>query len=147
MRLHDIALACAVVSLASIASAEPADEKPTPSVASTPAPEEVAKIEVVQRHVDAYRSGNLDRFVATFAPDAEVYANGIVANGRAEIRALYAANFAAGAPSIRIHDSGISGDMVFLSVGYVFANGEEVCCSFSEYEVVGEEISYLASSN
>lgn len=105
-----------------------------------------ARIAAVQAHVDAYRSGNLDRFVATFTPDAEVYANGMVAVGREQIRALYAANFAPGAPSIRIDDSGINGELVFLSVGYVFADGREMCCSLSEYEVSDGKIAYLATS-
>lgn len=105
-----------------------------------------ASVAGVQRHVDAYRSGDIDRFVATFTPDAEVYANGMVAKGHAQIRALYRLNFERGAPSIRIHDSGISGGLVFLSVGYVLASGEEICCSYSEYEVTDGKISYLASS-
>ncbi len=113
-------------------------------------PVALAKVAAVQRHVDAYRSGDLDRFVATFTADARVVANGIVATGRAEIRALYAANFAPGAPSIRITDSGIEGGAVFLSVGYVFEDGQEMCCSYTEYEIDlasdGGQISALRST-
>ena len=105
-----------------------------------------ARIAAVQRHVDAYRSGNLDQFVATFTPDAEVYANGMVARGQNEIRELYRLNFQPGAPKIRIHDSGIAGNFVYLSVGYVTSDGQEICCSYSEYEVRDGKISYLAAS-
>ena len=108
--------------------------------------EVTARMAAVQRHVDAYRSGNLDRFVATFTPDAEVYANGMVARGRSEIRALYSLNFAPDAPKLSIHDSGISGDFVYLSAGYILPGGEEVCCSYSEYEVRDGKISYISSS-
>ncbi|MHA7818912.1 MAG: nuclear transport factor 2 family protein [Erythrobacter sp.] len=105
-----------------------------------------ARVAAVQSHVDAYRSGNLDRFVATFTPDAEVYGNGLVARGRGEIRALYRSNFAPGAPSIRIHGSEVSGEFVYLTIGYILSNGDELCCSYSEYAVTDGKISYLAVS-
>lgn len=105
-----------------------------------------ARVAVVQRHVDAYRAGNLDRFVATFTPDAEVYAPGFVAVGRDQIRASYRLNFAPGAPRIRIHSSEVAGDLVFLTIGYVSPAGEELFCAYSEYGVTGDRISYVASS-
>ncbi|MBV7259588.1 nuclear transport factor 2 family protein [Erythrobacter crassostreae] len=98
----------------------------------------------VQGHVDAYRSGNLERYVRSFAPNAVVTMNGVVlANGHAEIRALYRLNFAEGAPKIRIDDSGVNRDRVYLSVAYVFADGSEQCCSYSEYLVSGGKITRL----
>ncbi|MEL7199243.1 MAG: nuclear transport factor 2 family protein [Pseudomonadota bacterium] len=105
-----------------------------------------AKVQAVQRHVDAYRSRDLDRFVATFAPDAEVYANGMVAKGHKQIRALYKLNFAPGSPRIVVKDSGISGPYVFVSIGYVLEDGSELCCSSSEYEVIDGKVTYLAVS-
>ena len=121
-------------------------EEPAQEPATAVDPQAAARIEAVQRHVDAYRSRNLDRFVATFTPDAEVYANGMVARGHEEIRALYRLNFTPGAPSIKVHESGLSGNFVYLSVGYVLSSGEEMCCSYSEYEVRDGKISYLAAS-
>ena len=105
-----------------------------------------ARVAVVQAHVDAYRSGNLNRFMATFAPNAEVYGPGIVAVGRDQIRASYRPNFAPGAPKIRIHSSEVAGELVFLTIGYVSPAGEQLFCSFTEYGVSGDKISYVASS-
>ena len=98
---------------------------------------------VVQNHVDAYRSGDLDRFVATFSKDATVVGNGVVAKGRSEIRAFYAPNFVASAPTIRIADSSMVGKEVYLSIAYIFADGSEQCCSSSYYTVRGGKISRL----
>ena len=142
MRLVHGIFAVAACLWAPLATAQDAQ----PAALSESDAEIAARVEAVQRHVDAYRSGNLDRFVATFTPDAEVYANGLVARGRDEIRALYRLNFAPGAPRIKIHDSGVSGRFVYLSVGYVLPDGEEMCCSYSEYEVIDGKISYLAAS-
>lgn len=113
---------------------------------AAPDPVLAARFAAVQRHVDAYRSGDLDRFVATFTPDAEVRANGMIARGHNEIRALYALNFQPGAPGIRVTESGVSGNKVVLSVAYVQDTGEEVCCSLSEYEVRNGRISFLSAS-
>ncbi len=135
----------AMFALTPAALAEQVDSN-APAADSAEMAEMRARVAAVQAHVDAYRSGNLDRFVATFTPDAEVHANGMVAVGREQIRALYAANFAPGAPSIRIDDSGVNGQFVYLSVGYIFADGQEMCCSYSEYEVSGGKIAYLATS-
>ncbi len=104
------------------------------------------KIVVIQDHVDAYRARDLDRFIATFAPDAEVYANGLVAVGRAEIRALYRLNCAPNAPTIRVYESGSAGEFIYLSIAFVLSSGEELCCTYSEYEVVDGKITYLAAS-
>lgn len=105
-----------------------------------------AKAKAVQRNVDAYRARDLDRFVATFASDAEVYANGMVAKGHKQIRALYALNFAPGAPRIRIKDSGFSGSFVFISAAYIDGDGKELFYSYSEYEVIDGKITYLSAS-
>lgn len=107
---------------------------------------DAASVRAVQAHIDAYRSGNLDQFVATFAPDAVVTANGMTAVGRAEIKQMYALNFGPGAPGIRIDDSGMRGSNVYLSVAYTLTDGSEVCCSYSEYQVVGGKIAYLSAN-
>ncbi len=121
---------------------------PAPEAASQTAPDAqtLARISAVQNHVNAYRSRNMDRFIATFTPDAEVHANGLVAVGHDEIRAFYRLNFAPGAPTIRIDDSGVSGQYVFLSVGYVMLDGTEMCCSYSEYEITNGKVSYIGAS-
>ena len=105
-----------------------------------------AKAKAVKRHVNAYRARDLDRFVATFASDAEVYANGMVAKGHKQIRAFYELNFAPGAPRIKIKDSGMSGPFVFISAAYINDKGEELFYSYSEYEVIDGKITYLSAS-
>ncbi|WP_185960168.1 nuclear transport factor 2 family protein [Erythrobacter insulae] len=98
----------------------------------------------VQAHVDAYRSGDLGRFLGTFAPDAIVNLNGVtVATGHQQISALYRVNFVQGAPAIRVDSSGMNGDLLFLSIAYIFPDGSEVCCSYSEYEVTNGKITRL----
>ncbi len=98
---------------------------------------------VVQRNVDAYRSGDLDRFVSTFAHDATVVFNGVEVNGQAQIHNIYRLNFEAGAPDIRIEESSMDGNRIFLRIAYVFADGSVACCSFSEYTIVDGKIAYL----
>ncbi|AWW74257.1 hypothetical protein CD351_07415 [Erythrobacter sp. KY5] len=110
--------------------------------------QQAAKIAAIQRHVDAYRSGDLDAFVATFAPDAVVRADGFVAMGREQIRALYELNFIPGAPQLKVHESGVKGENVFLSLGYVFEGGREMCCSYSEYEITNDgKVAFLETSS
>lgn len=101
---------------------------------------------VVQRHVDAYRSGDLDRFVATFAHNATVNVNGVEVTGHSRIHAMYREKVKEGAPSIRIAESGIDNGVVYLTVSYVFEDGREECCSYSEYTVVDGKIVYLQTS-
>lgn len=91
---------------------------------SAPDPEAAARLAAVERHVDAYKSGNLDRFVATFTPDAQVYGNGMVATGHKEIRNLYRLNFASGAPRIRVESIEYTDQFVFIMVAYLMNNGE-----------------------
>ncbi len=148
LRTGIIGLAAAMLCWSPIAGAQSSAES---GAGNTPASADAdragaAKAAAVQRHVDAYRTGSLDRFVATFTADARVEANGMVATGHREIRALYALNFALGAPAIRVTESGFTSTGVFLSVGYVFENGEEMCCSYSEYEVSDGKIALLRSS-
>lgn len=105
-------------------AAMPAAADDTASYAST-----------VQRHVDTYRAGDLDGFMATFSDDAVVVANGMSAHGKAQIRAFYAANFAPGAPAIRIVSSSMLGQKLFLEIAYILPDGSEMCCSQSLYTV------------
>lgn len=136
-------LATLAVSLSLFAAAMPvsAEEKTPASVEQAN-----ARIAAVQAHIDAYRSGDLDRFVATFAKDAEVHAMGMTAIGHRQIKEIYRMNFQPGSPSVQIYDNGIDGDMIWVSAGYVFPNGEEMCCSLSEYRVEGGKISFLRSN-
>ncbi|MEO9463376.1 MAG: nuclear transport factor 2 family protein [Marinomonas sp.] len=90
---------------------------------------------VIQGHVNAYRARDLDAFVATFAPDAVVVANGIPARGRASIRAFYAANFSPNAPTIRINASHMDGGRLYMEAAYIMADGSEMCCSQAHYTV------------
>ncbi len=105
-----------------------------------------AMADAVQRHVDAYRSGDLERFVATFTHDAVVDSDGMVSTGHAEIRAAYAMGFQLGFPQIFITESGVVGDRVYLMIGYVFPDGEEICCTRSEYWVRDGKISYVLNN-
>lgn len=102
---------------------------------------------VVQNHVDAYRSGNIDRFVATFAKDATVVANGISMTGHKDIKAFYALNFGKDAPEIQIVESGVVDGRIYMAVAYIFADGNELCCSYSEYTVEDGKITYLESNS
>ncbi|MEL7189243.1 MAG: nuclear transport factor 2 family protein [Pseudomonadota bacterium] len=138
------ALAILATSAAPIAAQ---DATTQPLSAATSEQDEVkAKAQAVQRHIDAYRSRDLDRFVATFAPNAQVYANGMVATGHKQIREFYRLNFAPGAPKISIRESGMAGPYVYVTIGYVTKDGNEVCCSYSEYEVIEGKITYLSAS-
>lgn len=91
--------------------------------------------EIVQEAINAHRARNLDRFMATFASDAVVIANGMTARGLREIRALYASNFAPDAPELIVVDSGVSEGQIWTSTGFVFRNGGELCCFLSRYTI------------
>lgn len=132
MRVKALIAAAAMLAASPVTATQDEVEKPSAS-------------EVVQVHVDAYRSGHLERFVRTFSPDAVVVANGMVARGRYEIREIYRLNFAPGAPGIRIVESGADGDTVYLTVAYTFADGGERCCSYAEYTVKNGKIVHLES--
>lgn len=140
------ALVASFVMLVGPAAAQQNAPSSAPETTAASVSEANAKIAVVQAHVNAYRSGDLDRFVATFAKDAEVHANGIIAIGHKEIRAFYRLNFQSGSPSLKLYDNGIDGEIVWISAGYVFPNGDEMCCSLSEYQVRDGKISFLRSA-
>ncbi|MDJ0642648.1 MAG: nuclear transport factor 2 family protein [Erythrobacter sp.] len=95
---------------------------------------------VVQRHVDAYRAGDLERFVATFAPDATVIVNGEEIKGHSRIHAFYRSSFEAGPNTIRITESSMEQDRIFLTIAYDFGDGTERCCSYHEFLVVDGKI-------
>lgn len=141
MRRALFPFAAAALSCSSLVSAQ--DDQQPIAVAETSDAAISNDVRVLQRHIDAYRSGDLDRFVATFAPDAVVRADGFVAIGHAQIRALYELNFVPGAPKIQVRDRGLNGERIYISVGYVFENGQEICCSYSEYEITNGRISFL----
>jgi|GEM_PF-2965820 len=145
MRKSSVKTAIVALSLGSFTSPAWADGHATPTSKETSAfaGEADANIAAVQTHIDAYRSGDLDQFVATFTKDAVVRVDGFVAIGHEQIKALYALNFEPDAPILRVYDSGVDGELVRVSIGYVFADGQEICCSASEYEVTNGKVSFL----
>jgi len=101
---------------------------------------------VVQRHIDAYRAGDLDRFVATFAHDATVVVDGEEVTGQSRIHSLYRTKFAEDAPTIRIEDSGMTDGQIYLTIAYVFEDGSEECCSYSEFTIIDGKIVFLQTT-
>ena len=113
------------------------------------------RIAAVERQLAAYRAGDLDQFVASFTKDAIVRADGFVAIGHEQIRALYALNFEPGAPRIRVRETALENGKVVLTLAYISAaeegageeagegRGEEWCCSTAEYEVTNGKVSFL----
>ena len=101
---------------------------------------------VVQRHIDAYRARNMTEFLKTFAPDAVVNYEGMEFRGHTQIRKVYSANFTPDAPKVVIYSSGGENGAVWIETGYVFPNGEELCCGFSEYTVANGKITYVSVS-
>ncbi|MEE4199516.1 nuclear transport factor 2 family protein [Erythrobacter sp.] len=134
-----LAAGCAAFAMPASLGAQSATEA---SAVSAPASEQ-ERIAVVQQHIEAYRSGDIDRFVATFAPDAIVRADGFVAMGRDQIKRLYELNFEPGAPQLKVHRKGVDGDLVTVSHGYVLADGQELCCTVSEYRIVDGKVSLV----
>lgn len=118
------------------AAAQDAAEASAPAKAS-------AEAVVVQRHVDAYKARDMKAFLQTFTADAVVNYDGLEFRGYSEIRKIYSANFAPDAPRMVIHSSGQDGSNVWIQTGYVFSNGEQMCCGLSEYTVENGKITYL----
>ena len=135
---RSILVLAAVAALAPLPALVPAAAQPQSAF-------EQAAVSAVQANIDAYRSWDLDRFVATFAPDAVVMANGITAKGHAQIRAFYASNFAGVPHTIRIVESDIEDGVVTVTVAYTFSDGQELCCSYSEYVAQGGKITFLSA--
>ena len=104
---------------------------------------EESLVQAVQNHVDTYRTWNLDAFVGTFAEDATVLVDGQSATGHEEIRRFYAANFADNPHTVQIIESGLRKGLVYLTISYLFEDGYERCCSYSEYFVKDDKIAYL----
>lgn len=129
------ALFALVVSVASLAA--------SPSAAAPRNIYEQDLVKAVQNHVDIYRSWDLDAFVDTFAVDAVVMLDGQTATGHAEIRSLYASNFADIPHSIKILESGLRRGMVYMTASYIFEDGYERCCSYSQYFVKDGKITLL----
>lgn len=116
----------------------------TPAMAGPPRNAyEQGALDTVQAHVNVYRAWDLDAFVATFAHDAVVMLDGRTATGHAEIRALYASNFASAPHTIQIIESGMRKGMVYLTISYAFEDGYERCCSYAEYFVKEGHIAFL----
>ena len=115
------------------------------ALVAAPVSAEENPVPVVQANLDAYRAKDLDAFVRTFAPDAVVEFMGVQVRGQKQIRAVYRANFAPDAPGVQLVDSGREGDMVWMSYGFVYADGSEACCAQSEFTVRDGKIAYLVA--
>ena len=96
---------------------------------------------VIESATSAYRAGDRDRFIAHFAPDAIVDANGMSFEGRAQIRAAYAPNFANGAPRVRVVDREAYSNRVIDTVEYT-QDGQVYCCTVTAYFVEDGRITY-----
>ena len=106
--------------------------------------EELAIIEAVQTHLNAYRSDNLESFVSTFSRDAVLEVGTEKASGHAEIRDFYASSFRGGLDhSIRIVDRAMQDGWVILTTSYIYNDGREACCSESYYFVENGRIAQL----
>ena len=98
---------------------------------------------VVQGQIAAYQARDIDRFVATFAPDAVVEFDRIRAVGPSQIRALYSLNFAPAAPKVEVRGMVVEGARVRVEAAYRFANGNVLCCSVSQFTVGGDKVTRL----
>lgn len=106
-----------------------------------------ATVTAVQRHIDAYRSGSMDRFMSTFAPDAIMSINGNEVKGRERIRSYYALNFDPNfAHTLRVVDSTIVEGWVILTTAFTFEGAGEKCCFESQYQVKNGKIAFVAMS-
>ncbi len=108
--------------------------------AATPTSAQQNPAAVVQAHVDAYRAGDIDAFMNTFAAGAVLTYDGQRFVGKSQIRRAYSMNFQAGAPTIYIAGSEMRDGKVVLSEGYVLADGTDICCSLSSFTVANGKI-------
>lgn len=99
-------------------------------------PAEEAAAKAVQRHIDAYRSGSLSQFIATFAPDAVVTLNGVSFQGHAALRESYAPNFTMNMPAPRVIESGWTGSQIYLWTISQLPDGSEIR-AYEVYTVSG----------
>ncbi|WP_271439000.1 nuclear transport factor 2 family protein [Pontixanthobacter luteolus] len=113
--------------------------------AYAPAAAQESPVAVVQSHIDAYRARNLNAFMRSFASDAVVVIDGVAVQGHAQIRELYSLNFAPGAPKLKMISSGQADGVVWFESGYVFQDGSELCCGYSEYTVENGKITMLVA--
>lgn len=88
----------------------------------------------------------MDAFLRTFASDAVLVYGGMEFQGHAEIRHAYSMNFGPNAPKIKVLASGSTDDVIWMETAYQFANGEELCCGYSEYTVKNGKIALLVVS-
>lgn len=98
-------------------------------------------VSVVASATAAYEAGDRNRFLAHFAEDAIVDANGFSFQGRAQIRDAYAPNFAPDAPSVRVVDREAYDNRVIDTVEYT-QNGGTWCCTTTAYFVEDGQITY-----
>lgn len=104
--------------------------------------------DVIAQHNTAWSEGDFDAFMATFAEDAVVIYDGVELQGREEIAATYAPDFAPDAPRNVITRQGRgSGGAVVREESYVFADGSEECCTVSAIYAEGGQIARVIVSN
>lgn len=122
--------AAAILSLLAAPASLHAEDEPTRS-----------PVEVIESATAAYQARDRTRFLAHFAEDAIVDANGFSFQGRTQIAEAYAENFTANAPTVEIVDREAYGDRVIDTVEYR-QNGYTYCCSVTAYFVENGQITY-----
>lgn len=97
--------------------------------------------EVIASATAAYQARDRARFVAHFAEDAVLDANGYSFVGRAQISEAYDENFRPQAPTIRVVDREAYSNRVIDTVEYS-ERGQVYCCSVTAYFVENGQITY-----
>ncbi|WP_197921695.1 nuclear transport factor 2 family protein [Aurantiacibacter sediminis] len=97
--------------------------------------------QVIASATAAYQARDRARFVAHFADDAIVDANGFSFQGRAQIAEAYAQNFRPDAPTVRVVDREAYGNRVIDTVEYT-ERGQVYCCTVTAYFVEDGQITY-----
>ncbi|WP_271077498.1 nuclear transport factor 2 family protein [Aurantiacibacter sp. MUD61] len=97
--------------------------------------------QVIASATAAYQARDRARFVAHFADDAIVDANGFTFQGRAQIAEAYAQNFRPDAPTVRVVDREAYANRVIDTIEYT-ERGQVYCCTVTAYFVEDGQITY-----
>lgn len=97
--------------------------------------------QVIESATADYVARDFNGFIAHFADDAVVEANGLSFQGRTRIREAYRLNFAPDAPRIRVVEREAYEDRVIDLVEYRL-NGETWCCTQTAYIIENGRIVY-----
>lgn len=98
-------------------------------------------VQVVESATAAYQARDRRRFIAHFAEDAILDANGLSFEGRAQISAAYEQNFRPEAPTVRVVDREAYANRVIDTVEYT-EYGQVFCCTVTAYFVENGQITY-----